>query len=183
MNVVKSHKWTTPVGDLFTLSDAVADEVARSVETDLIIGVPAGLYAELADPEAIERVYLGWYHMRTDTREGWSRALELFGEVAVSHPQHAYGHSLSAFALWLGAANGWVPDPAAALAQARDCARKAAAIGDPTGMSQAVQAAILMAEGKVDEALEALENLVIVRDATVAAAYHEEFERVYGQGR
>ncbi|OFW63981.1 MAG: hypothetical protein A2135_00350 [Actinobacteria bacterium RBG_16_67_15] len=163
MNVVKSHKWTTPVGDLFTLSDAVADEVARSVETDLIIGEPAGLYAELADPEAIERVYLGWYHMRTDTREGWSRALELFGEVAVSHPQHAYGHSLSAFALWLGAANGWVPDPAAALAQARDCARKAAAIGDPTGMSQAVQAAILMAEGKVDEALEALENLVIVR--------------------
>jgi phosphatidylserine/phosphatidylglycerophosphate/cardiolipin synthase-like enzyme len=27
------------------------------------------------------------------------------------------------------------------------------------------------------------ENLVIVRDATVAAAYQEEFKRVYGQGR
>jgi len=163
MNVVKSHKWTASVDDLFALAESVADEVARSVEIDLIIGEPAGFYAELADPEAIERIYLGWYQLRTDTREGWSRALELFAEVGATHPQHPYGHGLSAFALWLGAANGWVPDPAAALAQSRELAHKAASVGDSTGLSQAVEAAILMAEGNVDHALEALDNLVIVR--------------------
>jgi adenylate cyclase len=163
MNVVKSHKWTTPVGGLFTLAETVADEVARSVEIDLIIGEPAGFYAELADPEAIERIYLGWYHLRTDTREGWSRALELFTEVAESHPDHPYGHGLSAFALWLGAANGWVADPGVTLQQARELAYKAHEVGDSTGLSQAVEAAIRMSEGRVDEALDALENLVIVR--------------------
>jgi len=163
MNVVKSHKWATPVDGLFDLAETVADDVARSVEIDLIIGEPAGFYAELADPDAIERIYLGWYHLRTDTREGWSRAIELFGEVATSHPDHPYGHGLSAFALWLGAANGWVSDPSATLAQSRELAQKAESAGDPTGLSQAVEAAIRMSEGRIDEALEALENLVVVR--------------------
>ncbi|MCB2224416.1 MAG: tetratricopeptide repeat protein [Actinobacteria bacterium] len=163
MNVVKSHKWMSPVDGLFDLSETIGDEVARSVEVDLIVGEPAGFYAELDDPEAIERIYLGWYHLRADTREGWIRALDLFGRVAASHPGQPYGHGLSAFAEWLGVANGWANDPAAALQRSRDLARTAGQVGDPTGLGQAVEAAILMVEGRIDEALEALENLVIVR--------------------
>jgi class 3 adenylate cyclase/TolB-like protein len=47
MNVVKSHKWSLKASDLFARSEQLADDVARSVEVDLIIGEPAGLYAEL----------------------------------------------------------------------------------------------------------------------------------------
>jgi adenylate cyclase len=163
MNVVKSHKWTAPVSEMFSLSDSLADEVARSVEIELVVGEPAGLYWELDDPQAIERIYLGWYHLRTDTREGWSKAQRLFGEVAESHPDQPYGHSLSAFAHFVGASNGWASDLEAALLEARDQAQVASDMGDLTGMATAVQAAVLMAQGKVEESLAAMDQLVIVR--------------------
>jgi adenylate cyclase len=163
MNVVKSHKWTASVAEMFTLSDTIADEVARSVEIELVVGEPAGLYWELDDPQAIERIYLGWYHFRTDTREGWSKALRLFSEVAESHPKQPYGFSLAAFAHFVGASNGWVSDPQAALERAWDQAQIAFDMGDLTGMATAVQAAVLMAQGKVEESLAAMDRLVIVR--------------------
>ncbi len=163
MNVVKSHKWMATVDEMLGLSERVADETARAVEIELIVGEPAGLYAELEDPAAIEQVYLGWYHLRSGNLEGWAKALDLFERVAESHPEQPYGYVLSAFSLWLGAANGWVPDPAAALEDARRRAASGAALGDPTGMAQAVEAAILMLEGKPDEALAILDSLEIIR--------------------
>ena len=78
MNIVKTYKWAIQAKDLFELSDRFANDVARSIEIELIVGEPAGLYAELDDPDAIEKVYTGWYHLRSDTQEGWSRALDFF---------------------------------------------------------------------------------------------------------
>ena len=163
MNVVKSHKWTAKVGDLFALSDELADEVARAIEVELIVGEPAGLYADLDDPEAIEQIYLGWYHLTIGTFEGWSRALDLFGQVARSHPDQPYGHVLSAFANWMGVSSGWVRHPDETLLKARDQARVGLELGDPTGMAQTVEAAVLMSQGRGDEALEAIEKVEIVR--------------------
>lgn len=163
MNVVKSHKWMTNVDELFELSEEIADEVAHSVDVELVVGEPARFYAELEDPAAIEKVYLGWYHLRNDTKEGWHRALQLFGEVAQSHPEQPYGFVLSGFALWLGAANGWIEDVDAALSEAIDLAKRGAAVGDPTGMAQAVEAAVLMSNGRVDEAVSRLDSLQNIR--------------------
>ncbi len=163
MNIVKSHKWSVATDEMLDLSDQIAEDVGRSIEVELVVGAPAGLYADLGDARSIEKVYLGWYNLRSDTREGWSRALELFGEVAEEHPDKAYGQVLTAFSLWIGASNEWVPDPAAALTEAGEIARAAGALGDPTGMSQAVQAAVFMSQGHVDEAIEAMEDLEIVR--------------------
>jgi class 3 adenylate cyclase/tetratricopeptide (TPR) repeat protein len=163
MNVVKSHKWTVGVDELFTVSDDLADEVARSIEVELIVGEPAGLYAELDAPAAIEKIYLGWYHLRSDTQQGWRRALELFGDVARSHPEQPYGHVLSAFANWSGASRGWGNDSEKLLERAREQARLARRLGDPTGMAQAVEAAILMSQGREEEALDAMDHLEIIR--------------------
>ncbi len=162
MNVIKSHKWTTAVEEMVSLSESVADEVARSVQVELIVGEPARLYAELDDPAAIEKIYLGWYHLRNDTREGWSRALDLFTQVAEAHPDHPYGWVLSGFAYWLGAASGWVADPNQALDTAMELARRGAP-RDLTGMAQAVEAAVLMSRGDVDAALARLDHLETVR--------------------
>ena len=137
--------------------------MGRGVEVELIVGEPAGLYAELDDPEAIEQVYLGWYQLTVGTLEGWSRALEHFGHVARSHPNQPYGHVLSAFANWMGVSNGWVRDPEATLVKAREQAQVGLAVGDPTGMARTVQAAILMSQGRGEEALEAIEKMEIVR--------------------
>lgn len=163
MNVVKSHKITGSTSDMFDLSDRLADDVGSSIEVELVIGAPAGLYAELDDPEAIEKVYLGWYNLKSDTEQGWQRALSLFGEVADSHPNLPYGWVLSAFANWLGASNGWVTNPEEALLLAREQARRGLDLGDPTGMAQTVDAAALMSMGRIDEAIAGMENIEIIR--------------------
>jgi len=163
MNVVKALKWTAKAADLFSLSDAIADEVARVIEVEIIVGAPAGLYADLDDPEAIEQIYLGWYHLTIGTREGWSRSVELFGRVARSHPDQPYGHVLSAFANWMGVSSGWAHEPEQTLRLARDQARVGLEIGDPTGMARTVDAAILMSQGHAQEALEAIEEAEIIR--------------------
>ncbi len=163
MNVVKSYKQTAPVADLLALSDAFADEVGRAVEVELVVGEPAGLYADLDDPEAIEQVYLGWYQLTTGTREGWSRAVEHFGRVTRSHPDQPYGHVLSAFANWSGADSGWASDPEATLATALEQARAGLAVGDPTGMARTVEAAVLMSQGHGEQALQMIESVEIVR--------------------
>jgi class 3 adenylate cyclase/TolB-like protein len=163
LNVVKSHKWTSSADGLLSLSERVANEVARSVEIDLVVGEPAGFYWELDDPQAIEWIYLGWYHFRTDTREGLSKAQKLFEKVAESHPDQPYGFVLSAFAQFLGASNGWFSDRKAALERAWDQAQIGFDLGDPSGMAQAVQAAVLMVRGRVEESLQKIDHLVIKR--------------------
>lgn len=163
MNIVKSYKWFVGADELFELSETLADDVARSIEVELIVGEPAGLYAELDDPAAIENIYLGWYHLRSDIREGWARALELFQQVVKTHPDQPYGHVLSAFANWIGAANGWAPDLNRALTKVQRQARTAELTGDPTGMAQAIQGAVFMSLGRHDEALAAIEELEITR--------------------
>ena len=163
MNVVKSHKWSAKTAELFSLSDVIAEEVARALEVDVIIGAPAGLYADLDDPVAIEQVYLGWYHLTSGTQEGWVRALELFGEVARSHPDEPYGHVLSAFANWMGVGNGWARDRDATLQKAWEQAQIGLKAGDQTGMAQTVEAAVLMSQGRGADALEAIEKVEILR--------------------
>jgi adenylate cyclase len=163
MNVVKSHRWTAKAADLFGLSDQVADEVARALEVDLIVGEPAGIYADLDDPEAIEQVYLGWYYLTVGTPEGWARSLELFDKVARSHPGRPTGHVLLAFANWMGANSGWARDPAETLRTAHDQAKAGLAVGDPTGMAGTVEAAVLLSQGRGQDALEAIEKVQIVR--------------------
>jgi adenylate cyclase len=163
MNVVKTHKWTAKAADLFGLSDELADEVGRALEVDLIIGEPAGIYADLEDPVAIEQVYLGWYHLTSGTPEGWARSLELFGKVARAHPDQAYGHVLSAFANWMGATSGFAREPDETLLLARDQARLGLAAGDPTGLAGTVEAAVLLAQGRGQEALEMIEGTEVLR--------------------
>jgi len=163
MNIVKSHRWVATVDEMFDLSERIADEVAQTIEVELIIGEPAGLYADLNDPEAIEDIYLGWYHLTAGTAEGWSRAIELFGRVAESHPEQPFGTVLSAFANWMAASSGWARDPAAALRRAMEQAQVGIDLGDLTGMATTVKAAVLMSQGRGAEALEAIQNAEIVR--------------------
>lgn len=169
MNIVKSHRWSGSPNELFETSEDMAEEVANAVEVELIIGQPAGLYAELADPVAIEKIYLGWYYLTSGTSDGWARSLELFGDVAVHHPDQPFGHVLTAFAQWMGANYGWSEDPKEAMELAIEHARVGVATGDPTGMGRMVQAAVLMSKGRGQEALEAVEGIDILRptcDAT-----------------
>lgn len=182
MNGVTSHRWTSTSADLLALSDEVADDVARSLEIELIIGEPARTYNELEDPEAIKNVYQGWFQLTSGTPEGWARAVELFADVAKSHPDQPYGHVLSAFANWMGAAQGIVKDRKAYLERAYGQAQKAEVMGDPTGLAKTVLAAILMSQGHVDEALEKVESVEITRPTCdVTFALEGSVRRYMGQ--
>ena len=169
MNVVSSHRWMLTGAELIGRSDDLVEEVARSVEVELIVGEPAGLYADLEDPEAIQDVYLGWYHLTAATPAGWTKSLDFFGKVAKAHPELPYGRVLLAFAYWMGANSEWAPDPDTALAKSYELAKEVGTAGDPTGMARMVEAAVLMSRGLGDEALQAIEGAEIIRptcDAT-----------------
>jgi adenylate cyclase len=163
MNVVKAHKETGAVEDLLELSETLADQVGRTVEVELVTGAPAGLYAELGDAASIQKIYLGWYHLRSFTAEGWQQARTLLGEVADAHPDMPYGWVLAAYANWMGASHGWAADPDQTLELARSQAERGRQVGDPTGLGQAVVAAVQMSTGQIAEAVETVAGLEITR--------------------
>jgi adenylate cyclase len=182
INVVASHRWEGTVATFSSLADEVAEEVAGSLEIELIVGEPARLYAEVNDPEALENIYRGWYHITEATEEGWRRAVELFTRVAEARPGHPHGHALLAFAYWLGAAEGYAADRAATIDKAREHARVGMAAGDPTGLCSMVEAAILMDEGQPDLALEKAESAHITRPTCdVTYALEGSVRRYLGQ--
>ena len=123
----------------------------------------ARIYSEIGYPVAQEHIYQGWYLLNSGTRKGWERAIELFDKVAETHPDMAAGYALLAFAHWTGAAERFGSDLKYHFAKARDYAQKGLAAGDPTGLSQMVEAAILMPKGKADLALERAESAHITR--------------------
>ncbi|MEX0863872.1 MAG: adenylate/guanylate cyclase domain-containing protein [Acidimicrobiia bacterium] len=162
MNVVTSHKWATTVDELFDLSEQISDEVTRSIEIELVIGEQARLYRTI-DPEAVDKIYEGWYHLSADTPDGWLKAVSIFEEVAVTHPEEVYGQSLSAFANWMGATSGFTDDPEAVLDRAFEQASMVIERDDPTGLGHMVHAAIQMLRGNPEEALKAIESAHITR--------------------
>lgn len=163
MNVVKSHKWTVPSDELVSVSESLAEDVAGSIQVELVVGEPAGLYADLADPQAIEKVYLGWYHLKSATLDGWNKARQLFESVVSTHPESPIGYSLIGFAWWLGQELDLVSERAEALDTAVDNAQKAVSRDDPTGLGQMIIAAALLADGKPAEARDVADKVVVTR--------------------
>ncbi len=182
INVVASHRWEATPATLLAVSDQIAEEVAGSLEIELVVGEPARIYAEVNDPEALEHIYRGWYHITKATDEGWRRAIEHFTRVVEQRPDHPHGHALLAFAYWLGAAESYMPDRAVAIDKAREHARLGIAAGDPTGLSSMVEAAILLDEGQPDLALEKAESAHITRPTCdVTYALEGSVRRYLGQ--
>ena len=163
MNIVTSHKWATTVDGLFALTDTISDEVERGVAIELVIGEQARLFSSIDDPEATQKIYQGWFQLTRDTYDGWLEAVKAFEDVARSHPDLVYGHSLSAFANWWGASAGFADDPEAVLDKASDQASIVLGKGDPTGLAHMVQGAVLLARGRADEAVEVIEQAQITR--------------------
>ncbi len=97
-------------------------------------------------------------------------------------PDHPHGHALLAFAYWLGATERHVADRGEAIDKAREHARLGIAAGDPTGLSSMVEAAILLDEGKPDQALEKAESAHITRPTCdVTYALEGSVRRYLGQ--
>ena len=163
LNIVTSHKWSTTVDGLFNLTDQISEEVTRGIEIELVIGEQARLYGTLHDPEAVEKIYQGWYHLSAETPEGWLKAVSIFEDVAATHPEEVYGQSLSAFANWTGAMSGFADDPEALLERAFQQASLVIERDDPTGLAHMVQAAIHVLRGNPELALEMIESAHITR--------------------
>ena len=181
-NVFSSHKWTSTKAELFSLSDTISSDVSRSIQIELIIGEPARIYADIGDPEALQKVYAGWFHLTTGTREGWAKALDIFKAVAESHPNEPFGHVLAAFTNWAGAAEGYSREPEVLLKEAWAGAQKGIEMGDPTGLAKTIEAAILMAKGQGDQALELIDGMDIQRPTCdVTFAVEGSVRRYLGQ--
>jgi adenylate cyclase len=163
INVVFSRRWDATADTLLTLSDSIGEEVARFLEVELVVGEPARIYSDLGDPKAQENIYRGWFQLNSSTREGFQRALEYFEEVDRHHPDETVAAALLAFTHWVGVAQDLVDDPEHHLQLSKEYARRGIAEGDPSGLSQMAEAAVLIIERRFAEAAERLEGVEITR--------------------
>ncbi|MCL1599950.1 MAG: adenylate/guanylate cyclase domain-containing protein [Actinomycetia bacterium] len=156
-------KWDCSDDGFFDISDALATDIVRAFEIELIVGEPARVYQELGNPEAIAKVYEGWYNLTAGTRNGWNRANELFRELRADAPTNAVGPVLYAFTQWMGARDGLVNDRAEAFEEARANAQHGLDLGDNTGLSAMILAAVELEGGDADAALEGIAKAKILR--------------------
>jgi TolB-like protein len=155
VNQIWGERWDGTTEDLFELTERVAQDIVRALEVELVIGEPARLYRSLVDPASVERIYRGWHQLAKGTSTGLLNAIELFETVSVTVPDTATGPALTAFACWYGAMTGLSDDPEAHLARAWRDAITGVTLGDDTGLSHMVKAALMLSEGgDLDEALE-----------------------------
>jgi adenylate cyclase len=162
-SVLWAGKWDGDEDSLFDISEEFSSDVVRAFEIELIIGEPARFYRELGAPETIAKVYEGWYNLTAGTRNGWNRANRLFSELRDEAPDSAVGPVLYAFTQWMGARDGLVDDRAEALQQARANAQRGFDLGDGTGLSSMILAALELESGDADAALEEIAEAKILR--------------------
>jgi adenylate cyclase len=156
-------KWDCEEDALFDIADELATEIVRAFEIELIVGEPARVYHELGSPEAIAKVYEGWYNLTAGTRNGWNRANVLFGELRRDAPNNAVGPVLYAFTQWMGARDGLVENREEAFEEARTNAQHGLELGDDTGLSSMILAAVELEGGDTDAALEGIARAKILR--------------------
>ncbi|MCL1593483.1 MAG: hypothetical protein M3132_03910 [Actinomycetia bacterium] len=162
-SVLWAGKWDCDADEILDIADEFAADIVRAFEIELIIGEPARVYHELGDPAAIAKVYEGWYQLTSATRNGWNRARRLFSELRDDAPDSAIGPALFAFTEWMGAAEGLVADRAGALEEARTNAARAFELGDDTGLSLMILAAVKLEGGDADGALVSISEAEILR--------------------
>jgi adenylate cyclase len=156
-------KWDCDESAVFDMADELATEIVRAFEIELIVGEPARVYHELGSPDAIAKVYEGWYNLTAGTRNGWNRANTLFGELRTDAPNNAVGPVLYAFTQWMGARDGLIDDRARGFEEARTNAQHGLGLGDNTGLSSMILAAVELEHGDADAALEGIANAKILR--------------------
>jgi adenylate cyclase len=162
-SVLWVEKWEWEKDSLFDVSDEFTSDIVHAFEIELIIGEPARFYQELGSPEAIAKVYEGWYNLTAGTRNGWNRANGLFSELRADAPDSAVGPVLFAFTQWMGARDGLIDDQAEALKRARTNAELGVELGDSTGLSSMILAALDLESGDARAALEGIADAKILR--------------------
>ncbi|MCL1601083.1 MAG: hypothetical protein M3112_06060 [Actinomycetia bacterium] len=162
-NALWAHKWDTDVDSLLDMADEFAEEIVRAFEVELIVGEPARIYHELGDPRAVAKVYETYYHLTSGTASGWNRASRLAEALKVDFPESILGVVMLSFTSWVGATQGYSEDPKQSLVDARANADHAIEMGDETGLASMIIAAITLAEGDADGALDQISSAKIVR--------------------
>lgn len=183
MNRVWSDRWDGATDDVFALQDEVTAGTVRAMEIELVVGEPAMIYRAVLDDDALHAVYHGWYQLALGTRVGWRTAVELFASVASTQPRSSTGHALTAFGRWYGAAQGLSDAPVQDLEQAAASAARGIELGDDTGLSHLVVAAVRLHAGHdLDGALiAALESLVRRPTCDVSYGLEGSVRRYLGQ--
>jgi TolB-like protein len=162
-NALWAHKWDTDVDSLLDVADQFAEEIVRAFEVELIVGEPARIYHELADPRAVAKVYETYYHLTSGTASGWKRALEIAEGLKAELPDSMLGVVMLSFTNWIGAAQGFSEDPEQSLMDATLDAERAIEFGDETGLASMIMAAITLAQGDAESALDRVTSAKVTR--------------------
>lgn len=147
MNRVWSRRWERTGDDLFALHDNVTAETVRAVDIELVIGEPARIYRSALTGDALDALYRGLYKVLAGPRSAWRSAVDDFVFVAASPEGEVLGSSLAAFSLWWAVLHGLSEAPDDDLERASTLATRGVELGDQTGLSQIVSAALRLHTG------------------------------------
>jgi class 3 adenylate cyclase/tetratricopeptide (TPR) repeat protein len=146
VNRVWGRRWDGSADALFALQDEVTADVARAVEVELVVGEPARIYQATLDGAALEVVYRGLHQMMAGPAD-WRASVDAFRSLPAAHPGEIVGAALGAFSLWWGVVHGLSDRPDEDLAHAARLSARGVELGDDTGLSQMVSAALRLHGG------------------------------------
>lgn len=166
-----SQRYELDEDDLPELADVISADVVGAVEVELVIGDFSRVYRTTLSPASVDRVHEAITRAIIGTPEGLERASALLEQVSRDEPAASEGPALGSFVTILRVLTGQSPEPAVDLINARALADEGRRRGDFTALSDLVNAQVLLSNGQVEEALEAVDAAVSARkacDATFA---------------
>lgn len=166
-----SQRYELDEGDLAELTDVISADVVGAVEVELVIGDFSRVYRTSLSPASVDRVHEAITQAIIGTPEGLERASSLLEHVSEDEPTASEGPALGSFVSMLRVLTGRSQEPAVDLLNAGALADEGRRRGDVTALSDLVNAQVLLSNGQVEEALEAVDAALSARkacDATFA---------------
>ena len=142
----EGHLWAQSydklLDDVFTVQSEVAEKVAEALKVRLVESEKKRLErGTTTDPEAHNTYLKGMFYWNKRTKEGLTKAAELFEETVRRDPKSPLGYTGLALAYFIIASNN-LEEPGPYFGKAKEFASKALAIDEGTPEPHAVIAAI-----------------------------------------
>ncbi len=180
-SLVWSERYDREMADVFDVQDEIARKIAEALRIQLSPQEQAALAAKPTDNLQAYDLYLrGKSYARRLTRQDLEFALQLFENAAALDPRFALAHA--AIALACAQFNQHFERTPAWIERSKAASERASALGGDSPEIQVAEAWILYVEGRFDEAVRRVRD-VVARKGDAEGAYYLLGRALFAAGR
>ncbi len=155
-----AERYDRKLNDIFALQDEITLKILTALQVELTEGEQARLWGTTDNLEAWGNVIKGSTLFEQFTKQGNTRAQQLFERAVKLDPNWDIAWTMLAWTHWAEASLGWSASPAESIKQAIEIAKKAAAINDTLPEVHSLWSNIYLAQGEYDKAISAGEKAI-----------------------